>query len=274
MALTGLPEADTFALLDRALDAGILVVSGGRYRFRHELVRQALVEQLTPHQLLASHRDTARRLADAGAAPGLIARHWLAGGRPGEASGWLLDASPAGRRTRRIWRRAHSPGTAAPARAAPRDALSLRAEALDAIGDGGAPVAYAAAACVADRSAAHELEPSRRLAQIKLGDPAGGLRILDGVHPDTVEGRLTLALAFCGAAALGFGDPEIGAAKAAEARRWRCSRVTPPPWSSPRGRTQPPRTRAAICGTAYEPTSVTRKDCPSWPSASSTVSCA
>jgi len=56
VALTGYPEADAFALLDLALDAGVLVVSGARYRFRHELVRQVLVEQLSPHQRLAVHR--------------------------------------------------------------------------------------------------------------------------------------------------------------------------------------------------------------------------
>jgi DNA-binding SARP family transcriptional activator len=219
IALTGLDEIDAFALLDRALDAGILVVSGGRYRFRHELVRQALVEQLTPHQMLAVHRDTAGRLAAAGTAPGLIARHWLAGDRPREASSWLRAAA----------REAVGLGAYGDALAhleplldhQPDDAeaLSLQAEALDAIGDGGAPAAYAAAARVADRSVAHELRAKQALAQIKLGDPPGGLQMLEGVEPDTVQGRLALALALCGAAALGYGDPEVGAAKAAEARR-------------------------------------------------------
>ncbi len=219
VALIGLNEADAFALLDRVLDAGVLVASGGNYRFRHELVRQTLAEQLMPHQLLAVHRDTAGRLADAGAEPALIARHWLAGGRPREASGWLLEAA----------RQAVGLGAYGDALAQlepllehepdQADALSLRAEALDAIGHSGAPAAYAAAARVADRSAAHELRAKQALAQIKLGDPPGGLQMLEGVEPDTVQGRLALALALCGAAALGFGDPEVGAAKAAEARR-------------------------------------------------------
>ena len=219
VALTGFSEADAFALLDRALDAGVLVVSGGRYRFRHELVRQALIEQLTPHQQLTAHRDTAQRLAEAGAAPGLIARHWLDGGRPREASRWFLAAA----------RQAVGLGAFGDALAHldillehepdNTEGLPLRAEALDAIGDSGAPAAYAAAARVASPSAAHELRAKQGLAQIKLGDPPGGLRILEGVRPDTNEGRLALALALCGASALGFGDPEVGAAKAAEARR-------------------------------------------------------
>jgi tetratricopeptide (TPR) repeat protein len=54
---------------------------------------------------------------------------------------------------------------------------------------------------------------------VKLGDLPGALRVLDGVEPVTVDGRLAQALALSGAAALGFGDPALGTAKAAEARR-------------------------------------------------------
>jgi DNA-binding SARP family transcriptional activator len=219
VALTGFSEAEAFSLLDVALDAGVLVVSGARYRFRHELVRQALVEQLPPHQRLAVHRDTARRLAGADAAPSLIARHWLDGGRPDEAIDWLLAAA---REAVRLGAFAdalvqlgplldHDPDHS--------DALCLRAEALDALGDSGAPAAYAAAARVASEPAAQEIRAKQALAQVKLGDPPGALRVLEGVEPTTVDGRLAQALALSGAAALGFGDPELGTAKATEARR-------------------------------------------------------
>ena len=219
VALTGYSEQEAFALLDLALGTGVLVVSGGRYRFRHELVRQVLVDQLPPHQRLVVHRDTARRLADADAEPGLIARHWLDGGRPDEASEWLLTGA----------REAVKLGAFADALAhlGPlldhepdnSDALCLRAEALDARGETGAPAAYADAARIVGEPAAHELRAKQALAQVKLGDPAGGLQVLEGVEPETVDGRLAQALALCGAAALGFGDPELGTAKAAEARR-------------------------------------------------------
>ena len=146
LALTGLGERDAFALLDAALDAGVLVVAGTRYRFRHELVRQALIDELPPHRRLRLHRDAARRLVAAGAAPELIADHWLKGERPGEAVGWLLAAA----------RRAVGVGAFADALAqverllveapAHHDGLCLRAEILDALGDGRAPDAYAAAA--------------------------------------------------------------------------------------------------------------------------------
>ena len=146
LAMTGLSEPDAFALLDAALDAGALVVSGARYRFRHDLVRIALTEQVPPHHRLGMHRDAARRLADAGAEPALIASHWLAGGQPAEAVGWLLAA---GRRAVKLGAYAealrqldvaveHAPSDV--------DALCLRADVLDALGDPRAPEAYAAAA--------------------------------------------------------------------------------------------------------------------------------
>ena len=219
VALTGSSEAEAFALLDVALGAGVLVVAGARYRFRHELVRQALVEQLPPHQRLAVHRDTARRLAGADAAPGLIARHWLDGGRPDEAVDWLLAAA---RQAVRLGAFADALAHLGPLldhEPDHGDALCLRAEALDALGDSGAPAAYAAAARVVGEPAAQEIRAKQALAQVKLGDPPGALRVLEGVEPTTVDGRLAQALALSGAAALGFGDPQIGTAKAAEARR-------------------------------------------------------
>ncbi len=219
VALAGSSEAEAFALLDEALQAGVLIVSGGHYRFRHELVRQALVDQLTPHGRLALHRDIARRLGDADASPGLIARHWIAGDRPDEAQEWLLAASV----------QAVKLGGYADALVhlealldlEPEhiEGLRLRAEAMDARGDAGAPAAYAAAARVVGEPETHNLRAKQALAEIKLGDPPGGLRVLDGVEPTSPDGRLAEALAFAGAAALGFADPAIGTAKATEARR-------------------------------------------------------
>jgi tetratricopeptide (TPR) repeat protein len=219
LAITGMAEPDAFALLDAGLEAGALVVAEGRYRFRHDLVRRALAEQVPPHHRIPMHRDTARRLAGAGAEPALIARHWLDGGRPDEAVGWLLAAA----------RRATRLGAFADALrhldallghdARHPDALCLRAEALDALGDMRAPAAYGLAADVVGEPAAQEIRSKQALAQIKRGDPPGGLRTLQGLAPVTVEGRLAHALAWAGAAVLGFADPETGTAKAAESRR-------------------------------------------------------
>ncbi len=219
VVLTGVHEAEAFVALEAGLRAGILIVEGERYRFRHELVRQALIEQLAPHQRTPIHRETARILIEIDAEPGLIARHWLAGGRSAEAASWQLAAA----------RQAVELGAYADALANLEDplehdpgqpeALRLKAAALDAMGDSAAPAAYAVAATVAGAEEAHELRAKQALAQIKLGDPPGGLEVLAGVAPTTLDGRLAQALAFAGAAALGFGDPAVGSAHAAEARR-------------------------------------------------------
>ena len=220
LALSALAEPEAFALLDAVLDAGVLVVSGTRYRFRHELVRQALTDELAPHRRLALHRDAARRLIDAGSAPELIARHWLDGDRPDEAVGWLLAAG----------RRAASLGAFADAlrhverllEAAPAhdEALCLRAEILDALGDTRAPAAYATAADAVGEPDAPELRARQALAQLKASDPGGALRTLEGTTPRTTAGLLAEALTLSAAAAIGwYADGDVAAAKADEAHR-------------------------------------------------------
>ena len=219
LALSEGSDAETFTLLDRALEAGVLIVVDTRYRFRHEMVRQALVEQVAPHRRLKVHRDAARRLAALGAAPALVARHLLAGGSVGEATSWLLAAA---RDAIRLGAFADALRQLEPLLAHEPDhaeALRLRAEALDATGDPATLAAYLAAAAVADEATAHDLRAKRALAQVKMGDPKGALAALEGVRPTSLEGRLAEALAFSGAAALGFGDPSVGTNKAAESRR-------------------------------------------------------
>jgi DNA-binding SARP family transcriptional activator/tetratricopeptide (TPR) repeat protein len=219
VALTGDTERAAHAMLDRALDVGVVVVSHGRYRFRHDLVRQALVDRIPPHQRLVVHREAARRLGDLHAAPAVIAQHWLAGERPDEAVAWLLVAA----------RQAMELGAFADALIhvtsllvrdpAHHEALRIRAEALDMLGDRTALFAYDAAIATASERDSHDLRAMRALAQIKQGDPPGALRALEGVRPTTVQGRLCEALTYSGAAALGYGDPALGTAKAAESRR-------------------------------------------------------
>jgi DNA-binding SARP family transcriptional activator/tetratricopeptide (TPR) repeat protein len=218
-ALTTVAEEQAFALLDVALSAGVLVVSGDRYRFRHELVRQALVDQIPPHHKRAIHRDAARRLAELNAAAAAIGRHWLAGGRPDEAVPWLVAAA---REANRLGAFADALRYLEPviAHAANHaDALCLKAEALDALGDTRSLTAYAAAAAAVGESASHDLRAKRALAQLKMGDPKGALQALEGVMPRTIDGRLAEALTLSGAAALGFADPALGTQKAAESRR-------------------------------------------------------
>jgi DNA-binding SARP family transcriptional activator/tetratricopeptide (TPR) repeat protein len=219
LALTGMAEPDAFALLDAALDAGALIVAGGRYRFGHDLVRVALAEQVPPHHRIAMHRDAARRLVSGGASPALIAAHWLEGRDPDEATPWLLEAA---RKAVKVgaFREAlrhldvlleHDPRQV--------EALCVRGDALEAIGDRGAPAAFGLAAEVAGEPLSHEIRSKQALAQVKQGDPPGGVRTLEGLQPVTVEGRIAHALAWAGAAVLGFAPHDMGTAKAAEVRR-------------------------------------------------------
>jgi DNA-binding SARP family transcriptional activator/tetratricopeptide (TPR) repeat protein len=220
LALTGLRERDAFALLDSALDSGVLVVAGARYRFRHGLVRRALTDELPAHRRLQLHRDAARRMVDAGGTAELIAHHWLKGERPGEAVEWLVAATL----------RAVGVGAFADALAqverllleepAHHDGLCLRAEILDALGDGRAPEAYATAAVALGDPEAQELRARQALAQLKASNPDSALRTLEGVTPKTTVGRLAEALTLSAAAAIGrYADADTAATKAEEAHR-------------------------------------------------------
>ena len=219
VALTSCTDDELVRLLDTAIAGGVLVAHQGQYRFRHDLLRRALADQLAPHRAVAVHRDAARQLAEIGARPGVVAHHWLAGSRPGRAVEWLLraadDAVELGGYPAavvyldRILR--HAP--------AHFDALRRRAAAFDAMGDPRAIAAYDDAARVATTEEVHELRPLQALAMVKLGDPEGGMRVVAGAEPVRLESKLAKALAYCGAGLMGYVDPEIGARLAAEGRR-------------------------------------------------------
>ncbi|MDP3858454.1 MAG: AAA family ATPase [Stagnimonas sp.] len=210
---------DALARLDRALATGVLVVADARYRFRHALVRQALAEGIPPHRRMALHRDVAARLEQAGAAPGLVGQHWLAAGEIDRAVPCSLAAARQAFRLGAYDDVLRHVDPLLAHRPAHPEALALRAESLDAMGRPGTLAAYDAAADVAEHEHAHELRAKRALAQVKMSDPPGALKYLQDVHPTTVAGRLAEALAYSGAAALGFGDPAEGTRRSAEVRR-------------------------------------------------------
>jgi DNA-binding SARP family transcriptional activator/tetratricopeptide (TPR) repeat protein len=218
LAVTGLPEDEAFALLDAALAAEILVVSGASYAFRHDLVRQVLVDAMPPHRRIAAHRDAARRLSSLGGRPAAIGAHWLAGQRPDEAAPWLVTAARDAVRVGAFGDALGHVDTVLAQLPHHADALLLRAECLEALGADGAPAAYAAAAAVADEAQSHEIRAKQALASVRTGDPAGGMAVLAGVRATTLDGRLAQALALAGAAAMGFADPALGIADAAATR--------------------------------------------------------
>jgi DNA-binding SARP family transcriptional activator len=219
VALAADPGCDAFARLDAALSARVLVVEAGRYRFRHSLVQQALLDGVAPHRRRGLHADVAQRLESAGGPAGLVARHWLAAGDAARAAPFALESARQAFRLGAfadVLRHVESLLEHMPAQP---EALALRAESLDALGRAGTLAAYDAAADAAPPEQAQELRAKRALAQVKMSDPPGALEYLRNVHPTTVAGRLAEALAYSGAAALGFGDPAEGGRRAAQVRR-------------------------------------------------------
>lgn len=218
-SLAGSAQASPMTALDACLMEGVLVPSGGRLRFRHELVRQALVDQVPAHRRAKMHREVAALLAQQDAAPADIARHWLEAGKPRYAVPWLLAAARDAVRLAAFSDALRHLEPLLACEPGHPEGLRLRAESLDALGDPAALAAYHLAADAAGETTGHDLLAKAALAQVKQGDPKGALVLLERVRPTSVEGKLCEALAYSGAAALGVADPAIGTAKAAVARR-------------------------------------------------------
>jgi DNA-binding CsgD family transcriptional regulator/tetratricopeptide (TPR) repeat protein len=89
---TGIADA-----IAEAVDAGVLVDTGHGMRFRHDLIRQALIEQTPAAMRSALHSQIARALAEVGAGVDAVARHLLAvsDGLDQWALHWLADTSEA-----------------------------------------------------------------------------------------------------------------------------------------------------------------------------------
>jgi DNA-binding CsgD family transcriptional regulator/tetratricopeptide (TPR) repeat protein len=75
---TGQSVAALSGVVEEAIAAGVVVTAGQRLKFRHELIQQVLVEQISPVSRAALHGHIARELAAAGARPEIVARHLLA----------------------------------------------------------------------------------------------------------------------------------------------------------------------------------------------------
>lgn len=218
-ALAAEAQVASLESLDAALAAGVLLPLASRYRFRHHLVQQALIDQVPPHHRMKMHRRIAARLAELDSAPACVARHLLEAGRRAEAMPWLLAAAREAVRLAAFSDALRHLEPLLACKADHSEGLRLRAESLDAMGEPAALAAYHAAADVAGEPESHNLRAKAALAQVKLGDPKGALLVLAGLRPTSVEGKLCEALAYSGAAALGTGDPAVGTAKAAVARR-------------------------------------------------------
>jgi DNA-binding CsgD family transcriptional regulator len=93
--VTGVASFELLAGLRESLTAGVLDEDATRLRFRHDLLREALYQDLPGAVRAGLHRDAARALASVGAPAGQVAEHLLRGAVPGdaEAVAWLRQAA-------------------------------------------------------------------------------------------------------------------------------------------------------------------------------------
>lgn len=102
--LSGRGAAGLWRALREAIDSGLVSTSPEGFVFRHDVVREALYEDLPGSVRAGLHRELGHALAGAGAPPGRVAEHLLLGASPGDrdAMEWLWraarDAAPRGPR--------------------------------------------------------------------------------------------------------------------------------------------------------------------------------
>ena len=97
---TGRSAIDLSMELAEPLRAWVLEDDGTRLRFRHDLIRDAIYEDLPASMRGALHREAGQRLAAAGAPAAQVAEHLARGGAPGGRRGhrWASPGRPPGRR--------------------------------------------------------------------------------------------------------------------------------------------------------------------------------
>ncbi len=186
VALSGVSEDVAFAHLDHALAALVVEPSSAGYRFRHALVRDALLDDLPPHRRRRIHRDAAERLIELGASAARVAHHLLESGDAGDAVPYLLraaetDAAIGAYRDALALVdavRPHATGTNR------TTALSLRGDLLNALGDPMAAAAYREALDGADDVSARHLRVRLARTALMAGDLETAAAALDGLETD------------------------------------------------------------------------------------------
>ena len=216
VVLTGLPESEAYAALDAAVAASVVLHTGSGFRFRHALIRDALLEDIAPAQQRGFHHQAASRLRAIGAGPTRIAHHLIAAGRLSDAVPYVLQAVETEAAVG-AYRDALALVEAVRDHASPASRarlLALHADLLSAIGDRATIVAYREALAVA-------AEPDRPLLRARMGNAAAkegdldtAAAVLDGLQPDGGPADVAILLAL-GNLAYFSGDTE-GAGKVAD----------------------------------------------------------
>lgn len=93
--VTGRPAVELLPALQPAILAGVVGEAGEHLRFRHDLIREAVYEDLPAAVRKGLHAEAGRRLAAAGAPVGQVAEQMALGASPGdlEAAKWLQEAA-------------------------------------------------------------------------------------------------------------------------------------------------------------------------------------
>lgn len=94
-AVMGRRPAEILAALEDALDASLLEPRGAELAFRHEVIREAIYEDLAHPLRVGLHRQVAHVLRSLGAPLDQVAEHFFLGSSPGdvEAVAWLTRAA-------------------------------------------------------------------------------------------------------------------------------------------------------------------------------------
>lgn len=196
LALAALPDDEAFEHLDIALAAQVVERTESGYRFRHALVRDALLRELAPHNQRRAHRDAAAHLERVGASPARVGHHLLQAGDPA-AVPYLLRAAET-----EIALGAYRDALALVDAARPHARgehlprlLALHGDVLFAMGDPRAVTAFREALDFA-------AEEDRRIVRAKLakaavygGDFQTAAAVLDGLEPDGGAADSTIMLA-------------------------------------------------------------------------------
>jgi DNA-binding CsgD family transcriptional regulator/tetratricopeptide (TPR) repeat protein len=92
--VVGRSVVDLMPRLDEAQRGAVLADTDGRLAFRHDLVRDAVYEDIPPSMRRALHLETGRTLARSGVPPIEVAYHLVLGAGKGDTQvvGWLRDA--------------------------------------------------------------------------------------------------------------------------------------------------------------------------------------
>jgi DNA-binding NarL/FixJ family response regulator len=93
--VVGEPASDLLDVVRECVQAGVLRDADDRLAFRHDLVREALYEEMPGSVRRGLHAQAGRALAAAGRPPAQVATHFAAGASPGdrEAVEWLRRAA-------------------------------------------------------------------------------------------------------------------------------------------------------------------------------------